>query len=153
MEAAAALVEVIIQSTNVLQVRLAEEGFAWTHPARAGSDECLLECTIFEWFLRDIAGPEQSGSRVEAVRRALPGRLLVDLQRSGLSAGCLADFERRYQERFREYEQVLAVGTSRQVLGALAWQRISGSDQPSERMTMLLSIRAVAELADRRGLG
>jgi hypothetical protein len=147
---AASLAAGIIQSTNVLQDRLAEEGFAWTHPTRAGSDECLLECMIFEWFIRDLA--EASGSEYgEAVRRALSGRLLIDLQRSGLSPGCLVDFDRRHQERFQEYAAAVASGSSLQALGALAWRRISGSDQASERMTMLLSIRASAELLARRG--
>jgi hypothetical protein len=153
LEVAASFAEAIIQRTNLLQIRLAEESFAWTHPARAGTDECLLECTIFEWFLRDMAEAGGSGGQTEAVRRALAGRLLIDLQRSGLSAACLFDFDRRHRERFREYAESLEIGSSLQALGAVAWRRISGRDQPSERMTMLLSIRAGAELADRRGPG
>lgn len=144
---AASLAEAIVQSTNLLQIRIGAEGFAWTDPVRAGSDECLLECTIFEWFLRDVVVSAGSGSRTEAVRRALAGRLLIDLQRSGLSAACLDDFDRRHRERFREYTEALGISSSLQPLGALAWRRISGGDQPSERMTMLLSIRATAELA------
>jgi hypothetical protein len=149
---AAALAESIIRSTNLLQGRLAEEGFAWTHPVRAGTDECLLECTIFVWFLRDLAISDRSRDQAAAVRRALAGRLLIDLQRSGLSPASLLDFDRRYDERCREYTEAVEVGSSLQALGALAWRRISGSDEPSERMTMLLSIRAGAELADRRAV-
>ena len=149
---AASLAEAIVQSTNVLQVRLGNEGFGWTNPARTDTDECLLECTIFEWFLRDIAMSYGFGSQTAAIRQALAGRVSIDLQRSGLSAGCLDAFEGRYRERFSEYTVSLGISSSLQPLGALAWRRISGSDEPSERMTMLLALRASAELAGLRGL-
>jgi hypothetical protein len=149
---AASLAEAIVQSTNVLQVRLGYEGFGWTNPARADTDECLLECTIFEWFLRDIAMSYGFGSQTAAIRQALAGRLSIDLQRSGLSAAYLDAFEGRYRERFSEYTVRLSISSSLQPLGALAWRRISGSDEPSERMTMLLARRASAELAGLRDL-
>ena len=150
---AAGLAETIVQSADLLHLRLEEEGFAWTDPDRAGTDECLLECTIFEWFLREIVVSDGSESRTEAVRRALAGRLVIDLLRSGFSAASLGDFDQRHRERFREYTEGLAVSSSLQALGALAWRRISGRDQPSERMTMLLAVRANAELARYRSLG
>jgi hypothetical protein len=149
---AASLTEAIVASTNVLQTRLSAEGFAWTDPARVDADACLLECTIFEWFLRDIVVSAEFGSHAEAIRQALAGRVLVDLQRSGLSTECLEDFDRRYRERFAEYSEAVDVSSSLQPLGALAWRRISGRDEPNERMTMLLAIRASAELASFRGL-
>jgi len=46
----------------------------------------------------------------------------------------------------------VGLGASLQPLGALAWRRISGSDQPAERMTMLLAIRASGELTRLRGI-
>lgn len=143
---AAALAEAIVVGTNALQSRLAAEGFAWTDPSRAVTDECLLECGIFEWFLRDVAALAGFRRHAEAVRRALAGRVLVDLQRSGLSVACLEDLDRRCRERFAEYAEALDLSASLQPLGALAWRRISGKDEPSERMTMLLAIRATAEL-------
>ena len=149
---AASLAEAIVQSTNLLQVRLGNEGFGWTNPARADTDECLLECTIFEWFLRDIAMSYGFGSQTGAIRQALAGRVLIDLQRGGVSAACLQGFDGRYRERFAEYTVSLGISSSLQPLGALAWWRISGSDEPSERMTMLLALRASAELAGLRGL-
>ena len=149
---AAALAEAIVESTNVLQTRLAAEGFAWTDPAWADTDACLLECTIFEWFLRDFAVVDGFGPRAEAIRQALAGRVLIDLQRSGLSVESLEGFDRRHRERFAEYADALEVSSSLQPLGALAWRRISGRDEPSERMTMLLAIRASTELASLRGL-
>lgn len=149
---AASLAEAIVNSTNLLQTRLADEGFRWTDPARVDTDECLLECTIFEWFLRDIIVSSGFGRQTEAIRQALAGRVLIDLQRSGLSTACLEAFERYHRERFAEYEVSLGVSASLQPLGALAWQRISGSNKPSERMTMLLAVRACAELAGLRGL-
>lgn len=147
---AAALVETIVVSTNALQTRLGAEGFAWTDPNRAATDECLLECVIFEWFLLEVVTSAGFGSQSESIRRALPGRLLVDLQRSGLSAASLEGFDRRCRERFAEYAEALEVSSSLQPLGALAWRRISDRDEPSERMTMLLAIRASAELMRRR---
>ena len=149
---AAALAEAIVESTNLLQVRLGEEGFAWTDPARVNTDECVLECTIFEWFLRDIAMAEGFGSRTDALRWALAGRVLIDLQRSGVSAGRLGGFDERRRERFAEYTFSLGLSASLQPLGALAWRRISGTEEPSDRMTMLLARRASAQLAALRGV-
>jgi hypothetical protein len=82
----------------------------------------------------------------------LAGRVLIDLQRSGVTAACLEGFDGRCRERFAEYTVSLGISSSLQPLGALAWRRISGSDEPSERMTMLLALRASAELAGLRGL-
>jgi hypothetical protein len=148
---AAPIADAIVEGTNVLLARLAEQGFAWTHPARTRTDECLLECVLFEWFLRDLALSYGSGRETPSIRAALAGRVLVSLQRSGLSPDSLGDFDRRHRERFAEYTFSAGLGASLQPLGALAWQRISGNDQPSERMTMLLAIRASAELARLRG--
>ncbi len=148
---AAALTEEIVVSTNVLQTRLAEEGFAWTDRDRVDTDECLLECVIFEWFLRDVAVTVGFGRHAEAVRRGLAGRMLVDLQRSGVAAASFESFERRRHERFAEYAEALEASSSLQPLGAAVWRRVSGSDQPSERMTMLLAIRARAELLRLEG--
>ena len=150
--AAATIAEAITAGTNALLARLAEQGFAWTHPARTGADECLVECVLFEWFLRDLAMSYGSGGGSKAIRDALAAQVLVDLQRNGLSSGSLADFDRRHRERFAEYTFSVGLGASLQSLGALAWRRISGSDQPSERMTMLLAIRASGELARLRRL-
>ena len=147
VDVAASIAEAIVQSTNLLRTRLTEEGFAWTDPTRADTDECLLECTILEWFIREVAVSGGFGSQTEAIRHALAGRLLIDLLCSGVRPACLADFDRRYRERFREYSDALDVSSSLQSLGALAWRRISGGDRPSERMTMLLAIRVRAELA------
>ena len=147
VDVAASIAEAIVQSTNLLLTRLTEEGFAWTDPARADTDECLLECTILEWFIREVAVSGGFGSQTEAIRHALAGRILIDLLRSGVRPACLADFDRRHHERFREYSDALDVSSSLQSLGALAWRRISGGDRPSERMTMLLAIRVRAELA------
>jgi hypothetical protein len=143
---AAALAEAIVVSTNALQSRLAAEGFAWTNRARADTDECLIECTIFEWFLLDMAVSAGFGKRAEAVRRALAGRVLVDVQRSGVSTALLGSFDRRSHERFAEYAEALDVSSSLQPLGVAAWRHISGHNEASERMTMLLAIRARAEL-------
>jgi hypothetical protein len=151
-EVAATIAAAIVEGTNVLLARLSEQGFAWTHPARTGADECLVECVLFEWFLRDLAISYGSGGGMEALRQALAGRVLSDLQRSGLSSGSVADFDLRHRERFAEYTFSVGLGASLQSLGALAWRRISGSDQPSERMTMLLAIRASGELERLRGL-
>ena len=150
---AAALTEVIVLSTNVLRSRLQDEGLAWSHPARFESDECLLECALFEWFLLEIALINEFGRHAEGIRRALGGRLLIDLQRSGISPASLKGFDQVSHERFAEYQDALEAGSSLQALGHRAWLRISGTDEPSERMTMLLAIRARAELEKLRGVG
>jgi hypothetical protein len=150
---AAALTETIVLSTNVLRGRLQDEGLGWSRPARFESDECLTECAVFEWFLRDIALIDEFGRHADGIRRALGGRLLIDLQRSGLSPASLKGFEQISHERFAEYREALNVSSSLQALGHRAWLRISGTGEPSERMTMLLAIRARAELEKLRGIG
>ena len=152
MGVAAPIADAIVESTNVLLTRLAEQGFVGTHPARTRADECLLECVLFEWFLRDLAMSYGTEGGTKAIREALAGRVLVDLQRSGLPPHSLGDFDRRHRERFAEYTFSTGLSASLQPLGALAWRRISGSDEPSERMTMLLAVRASAELAGYRSV-
>jgi len=146
------LAQAIVESTNVLLDRLRAEGFGWQDPTRAGGDECLLECTIFEWFLRDVEIGLGFGAKAESIRRALAGRVLVELQRSGLSLASFHDFTGRYRDRFIEYQEALGASSSLQPLGSAVWRRISGGGEPSERMTMLLAMRATAELASLRGL-
>ena len=51
---AASLAEGVTRSTNVLRIRLQEEGFAYADHKRFESEACILECLLFEWFLRDI---------------------------------------------------------------------------------------------------
>lgn len=152
MGVAAPIADAIVESTNVLLTRLAEQGFVGTHPARTRADECLLECVLFEWFLRDLALSYSFGRETTSIRAALAGRVLVNLQRSGLPPHSFEDFDRRHRERFAEYTFSTGLSASLQPLGALAWRRISGSDQPSERMTMLLAVRASAELAGYRSV-
>ena len=150
---AAALTETIVLSTNVLRSRLQDEGLSLSHPARFESDECLLECALFEWFLLEIALINEFGRHAEGIRRALGGRLLIDLQRSGISPASLKGFDQVSHERFAEYQDALEASSSLQALGHRAWLRISGTGEPSERMTMLLAIRARAELEKLRGIG
>jgi hypothetical protein len=141
---AAPIADAIVERTNVLLARLAEQGFARTHPDWTRADECLLECVLFEWFLRDLAMSYGSERETTSIRAALAGRVLINLQRSGLSTDSLGDFDRRHRERFAEYTFSTGLGASLRPLGALPWRRISGNDQPSERMTMLLATRASA---------
>ena len=150
---AASLAQSIVESTNALLERLEAEGFSRADPVRARSDECLLECTLFEWFLRDVEVTRDFGNSTAAVREALAGRLVIDLERSGVTPSCLRDFDERGRRRFAEYAAALALSSSLQPLGAAVWTRISGGREPSERMTMLVAVRASAELARLKGLG
>lgn len=150
---AASLAQSIVESTNALLERLEAEGFSRADPVRARSDECLLECTLFEWFLRDVEVTREFGGSTAAVREALAGRLVIDLERSGVTPSCLRDFDERCRSRFAEYAAALALSSSLQPLGAAVWTRISGGREPSERMTMLVAVRASAELARLKGLG
>jgi len=149
---AASLTEAIVLSTNALRSRLQDEGLARSHPTRFESDACLLECALFEWFLRDIALVE-FGRHAEAIRQALGGRLLVDLLRGAISPASLTDFDQIRRACFAEYREAFDVSPSLQALGHRAWLRISGVHEPSERMTMLLAIRARAEMEKLRGIG
>jgi hypothetical protein len=149
---AASLAEGIIRGTNSLRARLEEQGFPSSDPKRFNSEACVLECVLFEWFLRDLLISAEFGRHTNAIRKALTGRLLIDLQRSGLSPACLMDVDQRHRQRFSEYAQALEASSSLQALGALAWLRILGSDEPSDRMTMLFGVRATANLRALQGM-
>jgi hypothetical protein len=152
---AATLAEGVTRSTNVLRIRLQEEGFgfACADHKRFESEACILECLLFEWFLRDIVVTVEFGRHTDAVRQAVARRLANDLDRTGLSPAVLLDFSRLRRERFAEYRSATGVSISLQALGALAWRRIADTAEPSERMTMFLAMRATAELQALRGLG
>ncbi len=150
---AAALAAGIIRSTNLLHSRFEEQGFRRANPKRFSSEACVLECVIFEWFLRDVVVSVELGRHMRAVRRALARRLVIDLERSGLSPAALMDFDRLHRVRFEEYGKALDASSSLQTLGSLAWLRISGEERPSDQMTMFLAVRATAELRALRGLG
>ena len=150
---AAALAEGVTRSTNLLRIRVQEEGFSLTDRKRFESEACILECLLFEWFLRDIVVAVEFGRHTDTIRKALAGRLARDLDRSGLSPAVLLDFARLHRERFAEYREALGAGISLQVLGERAWLRIADTDEPSDRMTMFLAMRATAGLQTLRGLG
>ena len=150
---AASLSDGVIRSTNLLRIRLLEEAFSRTDRKRFESEACILECLLFEWFLRDIVVAVEFGRHTEAIQRALDRRLTQDLDRSGLSPAVLLDFARLHRERFPEYREALGAGISLQVLGQRVWLRIAETDEPSDRMTMFLAMRATAELRGLRGLG
>lgn len=148
---AASVADAIIQSTNRLRTRLMEEGIGRDTLERFDSSECVLECTLFEWFLHDVLIIMEMGRRAEAVRRALASRVLTDLFRSGLSMDCLSGFDGRWVDRFAEYMEATATGESLQALGGLACRRIFGRTEDSERGAMFLARRASAKLAGPRG--
>jgi len=150
---AAALAEGIIQGTNLLRARLDEQGFPSSDPKRFESEPCVLECVLFEWFLRDLVISAEFGRHGSAIRKALAGRLRTDLERSGLSPTCLMHFDRLHRRRFTEYSEAFEATSSLQALGTVAWLRIVGSHEPSDRMTMLLAVRATAKLRALQGLG
>lgn len=150
---AASLSEGIIRSTNVLRIRLLEQASTRADCKRFESEACILECLLFEWFLRDVVVAVEFGRHTKVLRRALGERLTRDMDRSGLSPAVLLDFTRLRRERFDEYRQALGAGVSLQVLGRDAWLRIADTDEPSDRMTMFLAMRATAELQALRGLG
>jgi len=150
---AASLSEGIIRSTNLLRIRLLEQASSRADRKRFESEACILECLLFEWFLRDVVVAVEFGRHTDAIRKALGERLTRDMDRSGLSPAVLLDFGRLQRERFDEYRNALGASISLQVLGQEAWLRIVNIDEPSDRMTMLLAMRATAELQALRGLG
>jgi|RhiMetdeSRZDD1v2_1073273.scaffolds.fasta_scaffold124805_3 hypothetical protein len=150
---AATLAEGVTRSTNVLRIRLQEEGFACADHKRFESEACILECLLFEWFLRDIVVAVEFGRHTDTLRQVLAKRLARDLDRTGLSPAVLLDFARLRRERFDEYRSATGVSISLQSLGTLAWRRITDTVESSDRMTMFLAMRATAELQALRGLG
>lgn len=75
----ASMAEAVVQSTKLLRTRLEEEGVARATPERFVSGKCLLECTLFEWFLHQAVIVLEFGPHPEAIRQALAGRILIDL--------------------------------------------------------------------------
>lgn len=150
---AASLSEGIIRSTNLLRIRLLEQTSARADRKRFESEACILECLLFEWFVRDVVVAVEFGRHTNALRNALGTRLTRDMDRSGLSPAVLLDFTRLQRQRFDEYRDALGAGISLQILGQEAWLRIADTDEPSDRMTMFLAMRATAELQALRGLG
>ncbi len=150
---AASLAEGVTRSTNLLRIRLEEQGLSRADRKRFESEACILECLLFEWFLRDIVVAVEFGRHTDSIRRTLAKRLTEDLDRSGLSPAVLLDFARLHRERFAEYREAAGLSISLQALGTLAWHRIADTDEPSERMTMFLAMRATAELQALRGFG
>ena len=149
---AASLAEGIIQGTNVLRARLQEQGFPSRDPKRFYAEGCVLECVLFEWFLRDLVVSAEFGRHRDAIRQALGSRLRVDLERSGLAPTALMEFVELHPARFVEYGEAFEATSSLQALGAAAWLRIVGGPEPSDRMTMLLAVRATASLRALQGL-
>jgi hypothetical protein len=153
MDIAATLAEAIVQSTNLLRARLEGEGVARAASERFLTDECLIECMLFEWFLHDAVIILEFGRHAETIRHALAGRLLIELYRGGLGMHVVSGLDGRRGQRFAEYAEATAAGESLQSLGSLACTRIFGRTGASERGTMLLARQAGAQLVALRGLG
>jgi hypothetical protein len=51
VDIAGSVAEEIVLSTNLLRTRLKEEDVTRAQAQRFVSAECLIECTLFEWFL------------------------------------------------------------------------------------------------------
>jgi hypothetical protein len=119
---AASVAEGVTRSTNVLRIRLQEEGFRPADHKRFESEACIRECLLFEWFLRDIVVTVEFGRHTDTVRQAVTRRLANDLDRTGLSPAVLLDFARLRGERFDEYRSATGVSISLQSLGTLAWR-------------------------------
>ena len=151
-DVAASLAAAIIDGANGLAAKLEQEGFARTEPERFASDAFWLECVFCELFLRQAVIAARPRQDAAVLRQLMNGRLGLDLLRSGMSPASLDDFERTAEIRFTEYFDACRASESLQSFGALAWMRILGREEPSERATMLLALRATAELraASRR---
>jgi hypothetical protein len=92
---AASASEGIIRSTNLLRIRLLEQASSRADRKRFESEACILECLLFEWFLRDVVVAVEFGRHTDAIRRALGERLTCDMDRSGSPRRCCwisADF-------------------------------------------------------------
>ena len=149
---ATVLADGVTRSTNVLRIQIQRQAFSEIDHKRFESEACVLECLLFEWFLRDMVVAVEFSRHAARIQDALARRVAGDLDRSGLSPAVLLDLERLRRERFVEYRDAAGVRMSLQRLGAVARQRIADLERPSDRMTMALAIRATAELQALRGL-
>jgi hypothetical protein len=110
---AASLAEGTIHGTNILRTRRREQAFPSTAPKRFNSEECVRECVLCEWFLRDLVISVESGRHRATIRRALVERLRLDLERSGLSPEWLLQLDRLHLSRFTEYSHSVSRRTRR----------------------------------------
>src|SRR5690349_9827429 len=146
------LADGVIRSTNVLRIQIQQQAATEIDRKRFEGEACVLECLLFEWFLRDIVVAVEFSRHASKIQDALARRVAADLDRSGLSPAVLLDLERLRRERFVQYRDAAGVRMSLQSLGVAAWRRIADAESPSDRMTMALAIRATAELQALRGL-
>src|SRR6185437_1637844 len=79
------LADSVTRSTNLLRVRLDVELHSRDDRKRFESEACVLECLLFEWFLRDLIVGVEFGRDANVLRETLARRLAEDLDRSGLS--------------------------------------------------------------------
>lgn len=146
------LADGVIRSTNVLRIQIQQQAATEIDRKRFESEVCVLECLLFEWFLRDIVVAVEFSRHASKIQDALARRVAADLDRSGLSPAVLLDLEWLRRERFVQYRDAAGVRMSLQSLGVAAWRRIADVERPSDRMTMALAVRATAELQALRGL-
>ncbi len=69
---AASLAGGVTRSTNLLRVRLEEQGVSRADRKRFESEACILECLLFEWFLRDIVVALEFGRHTDTIQRPWP---------------------------------------------------------------------------------
>src|SRR5690349_19992396 len=72
---AASLSDGIIRSTYLTRIRLLVQASSSADRKRFESEACILECLLFEWFLRDVVVSVEFGTHTDAIRRALSERL------------------------------------------------------------------------------
>jgi len=101
----------VTRSTNVLRIQLQQQAFTEIDRKRFESEACVLECLLFEWFLRDKVVAVELSRHASRIQDAL-ARRVADLDRSGLSPAVLLDLERLRRERFVEYREAAGVRMS-----------------------------------------
>src|SRR4030095_16277170 len=82
---AASLSDGIIRSTNLLRCRSLKEPSSRADRKRFESEACILECLLFEWFLRDVVVAVEFGQHINGISKGLGERLTRDMDRSGPS--------------------------------------------------------------------
>src|SRR5262245_42192349 len=81
---AASRADGIIRSTNLGRIRLLEQASSRADRKRFESEACILECLLFEWFLREVVVAVEFERHISVSRKALGERLMRDMDRSGL---------------------------------------------------------------------
>ena len=121
-----------------------------------GSLACFIECLMFEWFITDVMVASEFEAHGEAIRSKLGTYLFRGLELSSSTNLGWGKFERHHMARFSEYLHAWGSeegGRGLQRLAALAWCRISESEEPNVGAWYPLAVWFTARAKSLEGSG